>query len=218
MAFNSVPANGWPQIKELEKLDAIASQIENMPTFTSNDKAFLEDLPAYPDTDGTKMLTATTTSGETSLSYEDIPEELPADPQSDGTRVLTATTSSGTTVKSWEAYQSNPDYSTTEQKTGQKWFDGNDIYFKVYHVPTLPNNTTLVIEENFAPTKKVIDIKGVCTAVSNDKTYQYAMAYYGAYATDACYIGVNENDLVVIAKGNWSTYNGDIIIYYTKTA
>ena len=130
MAFNNVPVNGWPQIKDLEKLNEIASQIENMPTFTSDDKEFLEDLPAYPETDGTKMLTATTTSGNTSLSYEDIPEELPSDPQSDGTRVLTATTSSGTTVKSWEAYQGMPNYSTTEQATGQKWIDGKDIYQK----------------------------------------------------------------------------------------
>lgn len=71
MGFNNVPVNGWPQIKDLEKLDAIAKQIEDMPTFTSNDKAFLADLPAYPDTDGTKVLTATTSSGETSLSYEE---------------------------------------------------------------------------------------------------------------------------------------------------
>lgn len=102
MTFNNVPTNGWPQIKDLEKLDAIASQIENMPTFTSDDKAFLEDLPAYPDTDGTKMLTATTTEGNTSLSYEDIPETGGAD------------------------------YSTTEHKTGQKWIDGKDIYEITY--------------------------------------------------------------------------------------
>lgn len=69
MAYSNVPVNGWPQIKDLEKLDAIAQQIENMPTFTSNDKAFLEDLPAYPDTDGKKVLTATTTSGTTVLSW-----------------------------------------------------------------------------------------------------------------------------------------------------
>lgn len=142
MSFNNVPANGWPQIKDLEKLDAIASQIENMPTFTSNDRAFLEDLPAYPDTDGTKMLTATTSEGNTSLSYEDIPEELPADPQSDGTRVLTATTSSGSTVKSWEALLSMPDYSDTEQKTGQKWIDGKDIYFRTFTGLTITTSST----------------------------------------------------------------------------
>ena len=43
MAFNNVPVNGWPQIKDLEKLDAIAQQIENMPTYTSADRAFLDE-------------------------------------------------------------------------------------------------------------------------------------------------------------------------------
>lgn len=71
MAFNNVPVNGWPQIKDLEKLDAVAKQIADMPTFTSNDRAFLADLPPYPDTDGTRVLTATTANGETALSYEE---------------------------------------------------------------------------------------------------------------------------------------------------
>ena len=101
MAFNNVPVNGWPQIKQLEELDAIAKQIENMPTFTNDDRAFLEDLPAYPSEDGTKVLTATTSSGETTLSYEKK-SDLPADPQTDGVRVLTATTSNGNTTLSYE--------------------------------------------------------------------------------------------------------------------
>lgn len=56
----------------LKALDAIAATIENLPTFTSNDRAFLEELPAFPTEDGTKVLTATTSSGETSLSYEEV--------------------------------------------------------------------------------------------------------------------------------------------------
>lgn len=145
MAYNNVPVNGWPQIKDLEKLDALAKSIDNMPTFTSNDKAFLEELPAFPLTDGKKALTATTSEGATSLAYEEIPAELPADPQSDGTRVLTATTSSGETVKSWEEIEeSGIQYSTTEQKTGQKWIDGKDIYVKVVNLSetlTVPSQT-----------------------------------------------------------------------------
>lgn len=55
----------------LKALDAVAQQIENLPTFTSNDRAFLEELPAFPSEDGSKVLTATTSDGETTLSYED---------------------------------------------------------------------------------------------------------------------------------------------------
>lgn len=49
MGYNNVPVNGWPQIKKLEELDALAKKIDNMPTFTSTDRAWLDewesDLP-----------------------------------------------------------------------------------------------------------------------------------------------------------------------------
>lgn len=77
MAFNNVPVNGFPQIKELEKLDALAKQIEDMPTFSSSDRAWLDE-------------------------WEEKLPELPADPETDGVKVLTATTESGETVKSWK--------------------------------------------------------------------------------------------------------------------
>lgn len=137
MPFNNVPANGWPQIKDLEKLDALAKQIEDMPTFTSDDREWLNEweaklpeLPADPEADGVKILKATTTSGETTKSWGD--PELPADPETDGVKVLTATTTSGETVKSWEDPESgNINYSTTEQNTGIKWIDGKDIFQRV---------------------------------------------------------------------------------------
>lgn len=213
MAFNNVPVNGWPQIKDLEKLNAIASQIENMPTFTSDDKAFLEDLPAYPETDGTKILTATTYSGDTSLSYEDIPEELPADPESDGTRVLTATTSSGATVKSWEAYQGMPNYSTTEQATGQKWIDGKDIYFRV-------NNTPISIIANDSWYNS--GFTGIDTVID----YVISMTRDGENIGSAFNNGhvdyVNRNNEVLIKGSNLTLTDNYVVVkqilYYTKTA
>lgn len=207
MAFNNVPANGWPQLKELEKLDALAKQIENMPTFTSADRAFLEDLPEYPDTDGTKMLTATTTGGNTSLSYEDIPEELPADPESDGTRVLTATTDDGTTVKSWEAYQSMPDYSTTEQKTGQKWIDGKDIFFKTFNVGALPSSGNVNIQNDIANFGTVVNVETV--GVSNDG---YSFSNDGLVMNAA-----SDNSLSFRVTFDATGYNGYVTVYYTKT-
>ena len=67
-----IPPNGFPNVPSFADLDAIAKQIENMPTFTSNDRAFLEELPAFPIEDGIKVLTATTESGETVLSWETV--------------------------------------------------------------------------------------------------------------------------------------------------
>lgn len=201
MAFNNVPVNGWPQIKDLEKLDAIAKQIENMPTFTSDDRAFLEDLPAYPDTDGTKMLTATTSEGNTSLSYEDIPEELPADPQSDGTRVLTATTSSGSTVKSWEELQSMPDYSDTEQKTGQKWIDGKDIYFRTFTGLTLTTTSSWV--------DTGIDSSGMDTIIGG-------LAIDDAKQSIVCSYGFGQNSKIILRAYIATNVIKTLTLFYTK--
>lgn len=110
MSFNNVPVNGWPQIKDLEKLDALAKQIEDMPTFSSSDRAWLDE-------------------------WEDKLPELPEDPVSDGVKVLTATTESGETVKSWEdPATGSVDYSTTAVNTGKKWIDGKDVYERVVEV------------------------------------------------------------------------------------
>lgn len=152
----------------LKALDAIAKQIENLPTFTSNDRAFLEELPAFPIVDGRKVLTATTESGDTSLSYDEIQNELPADPVADGVKVLTATTTSGETVLSWEEPESGVvDYSTTEQNTGRKWIDGKDIYSKVIDFEsniTIPNNTLYDTELDYSFVETLISAGGVYVA------------------------------------------------------
>ena len=58
--------------EKLAQLNEIAQKVDDMPTFTSDDRAFLEELPGFPTTDGKKVLTATTESGETSLAYEEV--------------------------------------------------------------------------------------------------------------------------------------------------
>ena len=146
MSYNTYPQNPFPSNSELlQKLDSVAKAIDDMPTFTSNDKAFLNELPAFPSTDGVKVLTATTESGETSLSYEEIENELPAEPSADGVKVLTATTESGETVLSWETPESGLiNYSTTEQATGRKWIDNKDTYQIVISLDSslaVPSNT-----------------------------------------------------------------------------
>lgn len=71
MGYLNIPANGWPQLRDLEKLDKIAQQMGDLPTFTSNDRAFLEALPAMPTDEGKTVLTANTDNqGNTELMYE----------------------------------------------------------------------------------------------------------------------------------------------------
>ena len=56
---------------KLKELDAIAQQIEDLPTFTSDDRVFLEAVPAMPAAEGKTVLTAITDDqGETELTYE----------------------------------------------------------------------------------------------------------------------------------------------------
>lgn len=57
--------------EKLAQLNEIAQKVDDIPTFTSDDRAFLEGLPGFPTVDGKKVLTATTESGETSLTYEE---------------------------------------------------------------------------------------------------------------------------------------------------
>ena len=108
MGFNNVPVNGWPQIKDLERLNELAQKIDGMSTLTSSDRDWLDEwesklpeLPEDPESDGVKVLTATTDDGETVKSWEDPANGLPEDPVADGTNILQAVTSSGETSKSW---------------------------------------------------------------------------------------------------------------------
>lgn len=97
----------------LKALDALAQQIEDMPAYTSSDRAWLDE-------------------------WERKLPELPANPVSDGVKVLTATTSSGETVISWEEPSTTiPGYSTIAINTGKKWIDGTtDVKRIVYAFDT----------------------------------------------------------------------------------
>ena len=245
MSFNNVPVNGWPQIKELEKLDALAKQIENMPTFTSADKAFLEDLPGYPDTDGTKMLTATTESGETSLSYEDIPEELPADPQSDGTRVLTATTSSGETVKSWEAIpkelpadpQSDgtrvltattssgttvkswePPQSMIDYSTTEQETGQKWIDNSPVYSKTY-NNIQLTDSTDVVVDNSFGSDKNIINleCIAYAATEQIPISSFSSSGSKFAYPFLSNGALKIVVNGDMTSYKARITVYYTKT-
>lgn len=134
--------------QHLKALDALASKIENLPTFTSNDRAFLEELPAFPSEDGTKVLTAITSGGETSLSYETASGGLPADPENDGARFLKATTESGNTVLSYEnmknSFDITPDTGVTIDYSAKGVY-GGIVSLNISATKTLALNTDNLI-------------------------------------------------------------------------
>ena len=111
----------------------------------------------------------------------------PAGVNSNGTKGLVPRPSAGDTGKilsneGWinppEEY-TPPNYSTTEQKTGQKWIDGKDIYFKTIQLgATVESSTWFNIEPHNNIYDKVIDAYAIGTEFStplstahNDATY-----------------------------------------------
>lgn len=201
----------------LKALDAVAQQIENLPTFTSNDKAFLEGLPAFPSEDGSKVLTATTSGGNTNLSYGEIPNELPADPATDGTKVLTATTESGETTLSWEDPASGTvDYSTNEVNTGYKWIDGKDIYQKTIEIGTLPSSAGSKKVASGLTNVKILHYVG--GASSNAAFFPFPNVSDNAVYNVGCTYDYSTNEVSIQVNGDRSAYtNCYVTLYYTKT-
>lgn len=110
-----------------------------------------------------------------------------------------------------------PNYSTTEQKTGQKWIDGKDVYFKVYHVDNLGNNTDVTLEAGFGTTKTIIKTEGVISTFTAEGKYQFDANYY-SNGNDCTFVCVVQSNLIARSRDNYSGYSGDFIVYYTKTA
>lgn len=192
MAFNNVPVNGWPQIKKLEELDAIAKKVDNMPVFSSTDRDWLDE-------------------------WESKLPELPADPETDGVKVLTATTESGETTKSWEEPESSTwDYSASEVDTGQKWVDGNNIYCKVYNNVQLSNGTDVILDANFGTDKNLIKIEGVGSYTTDNVKTSVPLSNY-LPGNDKAIPKVTNGVLLVEIKDNWSAWTCHFIVYYTKT-
>ena len=214
MSFNNVPVNGWPQIKDLEKLDALAKSIADMPTFTSNDKAFLEELPTFPVTDGKKVLTTTTSEGSTTLNYEEIPEELPENPVSDGVKVLTATTTSGETVLSWEDPETGVgDYSTTPVVIG-KWIDNKDLKRVVLPFDATSGSASIDV------TSLNID-KAFCVGCfCQEEIYQtYNLAITPLYNSNDdkfTFQLTGDRTSITVSAGNEKKGHGAIILCYTE--
>lgn len=107
-----------------------------------------------------------------------------------------------------------PNYSTTEQKTGQKWIDGKDIYFKsgTYTIPS--GQGAHIIESNVTQYIDILlDVK--CNMNYTDGTYQYAPVYIGT--NQSGYISINNNNLVFNAVNeDLGAYTAHFTIYYTK--
>lgn len=105
-----------------------------------------------------------------------------------------------------------PNYSTTEQKTGQKWIDGKDIFVKTVNFGTLPNNTTKVVGvEIDADTV----LKMEAFAIDSNSTLPIPRIAAGSNGIDLYYT-YSTNSIVITTYKNMTTHNGYVTLYYTK--
>jgi hypothetical protein len=105
-----------------------------------------------------------------------------------------------------------PDYSTTEQKTGQKWVDGKDIYFKVLDLSSNPialqHDSWVSTTVSSTDIDKIID-SNVTALTNSDENV----------VVKHCEIGIiNGNVAVCLATSVGARRMNYVTIYYTKTA
>jgi hypothetical protein len=110
-----------------------------------------------------------------------------------------------------------PNYSTAEQKTGQKWIDGKEIYFKTYTNIRLTSGTIAVVDSNFGSSNNVVDIKCVISGISSGIRHQYITTAYNEGGNFSVFPEMNGDSLQIVVRGDWSNYSANIVIYYTKT-
>ena len=73
MEAYQIRCGGKSVAEKLVELDVLAQQVGGLPTFTSDDREFLEEVPPFPTEEGEKYLKATTDEqGNTGLSYSPI--------------------------------------------------------------------------------------------------------------------------------------------------
>lgn len=108
-----------------------------------------------------------------------------------------------------------PDYSTTEQLTGQKWIDGSPIYFKTINFGSLPDSTYKTLNTGLANVK-IIKMEGI--AISSD--YAIPLPEPSANNQNAqLYYEYANNNITIATGGSFSGYTeAYVVLYYTKTA
>lgn len=228
MPFNNIPINGWPQIKDLEKLDALAKQIENMPSYTSTDRAFLDEwevkLPDMKDdvsnletTKANQITIAPTFSAEDEYSVGDLVyyNGLSYRCVNAHTGEWDANDFIPTTIAIELANKTVIDYSATEQNTRQKWVDGKDIYTKSIDFGALPNNTSKTFDISALGIDIIIDKKGC--AFNNDKSAQFILPHLSLVSTSSITLDANRSIVAVTTGSDRSNItNCYVTLFYTK--
>lgn len=172
MAFHNIPPNGFPDIPDIEDLEAVEKDVTNLKSSLLEMAEDITDLSGditdLGTTKANQITIAPTFSEETSydigdlvyyngLSYKCTTAHEGAWDAED----FTATTIAQELANAGGG--GGVDYSTTEQDTGIKWIDGKNIYQKTYEVTgtyTLGNDawTTIITDASIDTLINVMSI------------------------------------------------------------
>ena len=109
-------------------------------------------------------------------------------------------------------------YSFNEQRIGV-WVDGSVLYQKAIHIPTLPNSTTLEIDADVEDLYEIIDFRGYCRPKDKASfllSYTRPLPNPSPDSINTIRVDSQNGYVRVITASNWSTYEGFLIIRYTK--
>lgn len=110
------------------------------------------------------------------------------------------------TRTTWAGINTVLKFLETELNTHQVWIDGKQIYRKVVNVGFYPNATIKQMAHNIRFIDNVIRIYGM----GKNDTYKQV------FPNTTCDLYVNGAFLLVDASSNFSTYEGYVIVEYTK--
>lgn len=194
MAFNNVPINGWPQLKNLGTGEGTTdyADLENKPQINSvtlSGNKSLTDIGAAAAADVSDIQDLIPSDASTTnllATADNIPgvatTSVPGIVQPDGTTITIA----DGVISAVGGSGSGESYSTTETQIGT-WIDGSPIYRKVVDIGALPNNTQKYVNAGINTNIRIINLWGMSyTAggsqimlpyVSDSLTYMIAIQY-----------------------------------------
>lgn len=189
MAFNTVPLNGWPQLKNLGEgggdVSALAARVEALETTVGD-----SDSGLVKDVDTLETVVGDSDSG----LVKDV-----------DTLETTVGDSEGGLVKDVTDLQNANKYLTTETLVG-KWGTSN-LYRKYVTTGALPNTAL-----------KSFDIGITTETVRRIEMYYDSSAEFGPFPNNEGTASFNKSTkkLDVATAGDYSGYTGVVIVEYTK--
>lgn len=112
----------------------------------------------------------------------------------------------------------NDIYLEEERKTNKVWIDGKTIYRKVIKFGALPNATKKDVAHNISNLEQFTKIEGIATRQDNTKfTQSLPLVYKDIERNYNTPLGVDAQTVSIQTNEDRSTFNGYVILEYTKT-